>query len=87
VGADEAVFKRELFSGLLADRYGRLRVVVTLIVAYLLTGLAGGLTTSLHLWLVLRFLMGAASIGMHTVRYTLQVLNTSLILSATPSRY
>jgi MFS family permease len=74
-------------SGLLADRYGRLRVVVTLIVAYLLTGLAGGLTTSLYLWLVLRFLMGAASIGMHTVRYTLQVLNTSLKLSATPSRY
>jgi len=67
-------------SGLLVDRYGRLRVVVTLIVAYLLTGLAGGLTTSLYLWLGLRFLMGAASIGMHTVRYTLQVLNTSLHL-------
>jgi len=60
-------------AGVLADRYGRLRVVVTLIVAYILTGLAGGLTTSLVVWLSLRFLMGAASIGMHTVRYTMQV--------------
>ena len=39
----------------------------------------GGLVTSFHLWLCLRFIVGAASIGMVTVRYTIQVRFLTLV--------
>ena len=57
---------------MLADTFGRLNVCLGLVGVYVLTGIGGGLTNSLGLWLILRFLMGAASIGMTTVRYTMQ---------------
>ena len=48
-------------------------VVVVLVLVMMVTGVAGGLVSSWPLWLVLRFTVGAASIGMISVRYTIQV--------------
>ena len=58
--------------GVLADKFGRLVVCVALVSVYVAAGVGGGLTTSLPVWLILRFVLGAANIGMNTVRYTLQ---------------
>jgi len=60
-------------SGILADMFGRKPVLVLLILMGLLSGVLGGLTKSFHVWLALRFLLGAASIGSGTVRFTIQV--------------
>lgn len=60
-------------AGVLADRFGRLVVSVCLVLVYVVAGVGGGLTSSLATWLLLRFIMGAASIGMTTVRYTMQM--------------
>lgn len=60
-------------AGLLADYLGRKVVVVVLVLVMMVTGVAGGLVSSWPLWLVLRFTVGAASIGMISVRYTIQV--------------
>eukprot|EP00092_Neocalanus_flemingeri_P001135 GFUD01001209.1.p1 GENE.GFUD01001209.1~~GFUD01001209.1.p1 ORF type:complete len:528 (-),score=171.53 GFUD01001209.1:155-1738(-) len=60
-------------AGLMADRMGRKVVCVVLVITFLISGVLGGLVNSWYLWLVLRFVVGAASIGMVTVRYTIQV--------------
>jgi len=60
-------------AGLLADRLGRKPVCMGLLSTFILAGVLGGLTSSWPVWLVLRFVVGAASIGMVTVRYTIQV--------------
>jgi len=56
-----------------SDRWGRKRVTLGLMASFIATACLGGLVTSFPLWLCLRFLVGAASIGMVTVRYTIQV--------------
>ena len=60
-------------AGLMADLMGRKVVCVVLVITFLISGVLGGLVNSWYLWLLLRFVVGAASIGMVTVRYTIQV--------------
>jgi len=60
-------------SGLLADTFGRKPVLVMLILLFAVSGILGGLTQNFYLWLALRFILGAASIAMTTVRFTIQV--------------
>merc|ERR1719350_1103909 len=50
-----------------SDRWGRKRVTLGLMASFIATACLGGLVTSFPLWLGLRFLVGAASIGMVTV--------------------
>jgi OCT family organic cation transporter-like MFS transporter 4/5 len=60
-------------AGLMADMMGRKVVCVVLATTFLVSGVLGGLVTSWYVWLMLRFVVGAASIGMVTVRYIIQV--------------
>lgn len=60
-------------AGILADLLGRKFVCIILVLCFAVTGVLGGLVTNWYVWLALRFLVGAASIGMVTVRYTIQV--------------
>lgn len=59
-------------AGLLADRFGRHPVCVALLSIYIVSTISGGLTHSWIVWLSFIFLVGAVSIGMTTVRYTIQ---------------
>jgi len=60
-------------AGVLADKIGRKSVCLTLVLTFLITAVLGGLVNRWWVWLGLRFIVGAASIGMTTVRYTIQV--------------
>ena len=60
-------------AGLMADMMGRKVVCVILATTFLVSGVLGGLVTSWYVWLMLRFVVGAASIGMVTMRYIIQV--------------
>merc|ERR1712059_2443 len=60
-------------AGLLADRLGRKTVCIVLVLVFCVVGVAGGLVTNWWGWLCMRFVVGAASIGMVTVRYTIQM--------------
>jgi len=60
-------------AGLMADLMGRKVVCVVLVIVFLVSGVLGGVVDSWLVWLLLRFVVGASSIGMVTVRYTIQV--------------
>lgn len=60
-------------AGVLADSFGRKPVLMTLIITFTISGVLGGITHSFYIWLALRFILGAASIGMSSVRFTIQV--------------
>jgi len=60
-------------AGLMADMMGRKVVCVVLVVVFMVSGVLGGMVSSWLIWLLLRFVVGACSIGMVTVRYTIQV--------------
>jgi len=60
-------------AGLMADMMGRKVVCVVLVITFLVSGVLGGIVNSWYIWLMLRFVVGASSIGMVTVRYTIQV--------------
>merc|ERR1711970_1497061 len=60
-------------AGLMADLMGRKVVCVVLVIIFLVSGVLGGVVDSWLVWLLLRFVVGASSIGMVTVRYTIQV--------------
>jgi len=60
-------------AGVLADMLGRKPVFMGLLIMFITTGVLGGLVRSFYTWLLLRFLLGAASIGMVTVRFIIQV--------------
>lgn len=60
-------------AGLMADLMGRKVVCVVLVIVFLVSGVLGGFVESWYIWLSLRFIVGASSIGMVTVRYTIQV--------------
>ena len=60
-------------AGLMSDMMGKKVVCVILATTFLVSGVLGGLVTSWYIWLMLRFVVGAASIGMVTMRYIIQV--------------
>jgi len=60
-------------AGLMADLLGRKVVCVVLVITFLCSAVLGGLVGDWYVWLLLRFVVGACSIGMVTVRYTIQV--------------
>jgi len=60
-------------AGVLADVFGRKPVLVGLISIFSMSGVLGGLTDSFYVWLALRFILGATTIGMNTVRYIIQI--------------
>ena len=81
-GGEENIAQSVFFAGCLvgvflagqaSDRFGRKPVTIALLVIFIATACAGGIVTSWTIWLSLRFVVGAASIGMVTVRYTIQV--------------
>jgi len=81
-GGDENIAQSVFFAGCLvgvflagqaSDQYGRKPVTIALLVTFICSACAGGVVASWHVWLALRFVVGAASIGMVTVRYTIQV--------------
>ena len=85
-GGEENIAQSVFFAGCLvgvflagqaSDRYGRKPITIALLLVFIASACAGGVVTSWPVWLSLRFVVGAASIGMVTVRYTIQV---SLIL-------
>jgi len=60
-------------AGIMADLMGRKRICIFLVSVFIISGVLGGLVNSWYTWLALRFVVGAATIGMVTVRYTIQV--------------
>ena len=81
-GGEENIAQSVFFAGCLvgvflagqaSDRFGRKPITIALLVIFIATACAGGIVTSWTIWLSLRFVVGAASIGMVTVRYTIQV--------------
>jgi len=60
-------------AGQASDRFGRKPITIALLLVFIASACAGGIVTSWPVWLSLRFVVGAASIGMVTVRYTIQV--------------
>ena len=82
-GGEENIAQSVFFAGCLvgvflagqaSDRYGRKPITIALLVVFIASAYAGGVVTSWPVWLSLRFVVGAASIGMVTVRYTIQVM-------------
>jgi len=81
-GGEENIAQSVFFAGCLvgvflagqaSDRYGRKPITIALLLVFIASACAGGIVTSWPVWLSLRFVVGAASIGMVTVRYTIQV--------------
>ena len=62
-------------AGQASDRFGRKPITIALLLVFIASACAGGIVTSWPVWLSLRFVVGAASIGMVTVRYTIQVIS------------
>ena len=67
-------------AGQASDRFGRKPITIALLLVFIASACAGGIVTSWPVWLSLRFVVGAASIGMVTVRYTIQVIISCTLL-------
>ena len=64
------VFAGVLSAGLLADRFGRRRVLLAYVVLFVVSGLCSALSPSFELWVAARWLWGCAE-GMKTIKTVL----------------
>ena len=64
IGTGVGVF----LAGILADKIGRKKTLLMFIVLFFLSGLGAAFAPNYELWVVARFLWGAASLGLRAVK-------------------